>query len=305
MQMGVFFPQLEIGSDPGAIRDFAQTAEDLGYDFIETMDHVMGVNPDSRPGFSGPYTHRSAFREALVLLGFIAGCTRRLGLMTAVLILSQRQTTLVAKQAAELDLLSQGRLRLGIGVGWNRDECESMGMNFRDRGARVEEQIALLRALWTQELVTLDGRWHRVRDAGINPLPVQRPIPIWIGGMADAVLDRIGRLGDGWLPKFPSLDPTLQGRGMKRREESPEALIARVHASARAAGRDPAAIGIEGRVNLGGRTPDEWMRELAAWQALGATHMHVKTMDRGLTPTEQIDLLRRFRDCVGPPDWRP
>ena len=301
MQIGVFFPQLEIGTDPQAIRDFAQAAEGLGYDFVEAMDHIIGVDPSSRPGFRGPYTHAAMFHEPFVLMAYIAGVTRRLGLMTAVMVLPQRQTALFAKQAAALDVLSGGRLRIGIGVGWNRDEYAAVGASFADRGARCDEQIALLRLLWTQPLVKFEGRWHTIRDAGINPLPVQRPIPIWIGGMADAVLRRLGRLGDGWLPKFPTIDTRLLKGGLMNRPESPEALIERVHAIAREAGRDPATIGIEGRINLIGSTPDEWMRELDAWRAIGATHMHIHTMSGGLDANGHIALMRRFREAAGVP----
>lgn len=299
MQMGIFFPQLEIGADPVAIRDFAQAAEDLGYDFVEAMDHIIGVNPASRPGFRGPYTHAAVFHEPFVLMAYVAGLTKRLGLMTAVMVLPQRQTALFAKQAAALDVLSGGRLRIGIGVGWNRDEYAAVGASFADRGARCDEQIELLRLLWTQELVDFTGRFHTVRDAGINPLPVQRPIPIWIGGMADAVLRRIGRLGDGWLPKFPQIDARLLKAGLMNRAESPEALIARVHAIAREAGRDPRAIGIEGRINLIDHTPDDWMRELEAWRAIGATHMHIHSMSGGLDADGHIALMRRFREAAG------
>jgi len=299
MQIGVFFPQLEMGPDPVAIRDFAQAAEDLGYDFVEAMDHILGVDPSRRPGFRGPYTHTAIFHEPFVLMAYIAGFTKRLGLMTAVMVLPQRQTALFAKQAAELDVLSGGRLRIGIGVGWNRDEYEAVGASFRDRGARCDEQIEVLRLLWTQELVNFKGRFHDIRDAGINPLPVQRPIPLWIGGMADAVLDRLGRLGDGWLPKFPQLDARLLKAGLMNRAEAPEALIARVHAIARAAGRDPASIGLEGRINMVGHSPDDWRRELDAWRALGATHMHIHTMSGGLDLAGHIAMMRRFREVVG------
>ena len=212
MQLGVTFPQTEIGVDPGAIRAYAQAAEGLGYDYLVAYDHVLGadvsVRPDWKPRRHGrqphlatalppAYSHKHAFHEILVLFGYLAGVTKRLGLATGVLIVGQRQTALVAKQAAEVDVLSGGRLRLGIGAGWNDVEFEALGMDFHSRGRRNEEQIALLRALWTQEVVTFEGRWHKVTAAGINPLPVQRPIPIWVGGGAEPVLKRAGRLADG------------------------------------------------------------------------------------------------------------
>ena len=203
MQYGTVFPQTEIGADPIGVRDYAQAVEGMGYDYILVYDHVLGANAGSRPGWRGAYRHTNMFHEPFVLFGYLAGLTERIGLATGILILPQRQTALVAKQAAEADVLSGGRLRLGIGTGWNAVEYEALDENFHDRGRRSEEQIELMRALWTRELVTYEGRWHKVTDAGINPMPVQRPIPIWLGGYAERVLERIGRLGErlgdgGW-----------------------------------------------------------------------------------------------------------
>ena len=202
MQIGVVFPQTEIGADPAVIRDFAQTAEDLGYHHILAYDHVIGANLASRPGWQPPYSHLDVFHEPFVLFGFLAGITKSIELVTGIIILPQRQTVLVAKQAATLDVLCGGRLRLGVGIGWNPVEYEALGANFHDRGRRCEEQVDVMRKLWTQNPVTYEGRWHKITDAGINPLPVQRPIPIWFGGTDDRVLDRIARLGDGWFPQF-------------------------------------------------------------------------------------------------------
>ena len=196
MRIGVIFPQIEIGSDPAAIRDYAQAAEELGYHYLLAFDHVLGANSASRPGWRG-YRHTDMFHEPFVLFGYLAGVTKNIELTTGVLILPQRQTALVAKQAASLDIVSGGRLRLGIGIGWNPVEYEALGEDFHNRGLRSEEQIEVLRALWTQELVTYDGKWHGITDAGLNPLPVQQPIPIWFGGSSDLVLQRIARLGDG------------------------------------------------------------------------------------------------------------
>ena len=210
MELGVSFPQREgqMGTDLGAIREFAQAAEALGYGYLRTGDHVLGANVASRPNWRGPYGHTDLWHEPFVLFGYLAGITRTLGLVSSVVILPQRQTALVAKQAAEVDVLSDGRLQLGIGVGWNRVEYEALGEEFGDRGRRCEEQIEVLRALWTNELVTFGGRWHTITDAGLNPMPVQRPIPIWIGGgpgsaggrslpRSERVLRRIGRVADG------------------------------------------------------------------------------------------------------------
>src|SRR5216110_1916665 len=181
MQYGVVFPQIEFGNDVQAIKDYAQTAEGLGYDYLLVYDHVLGAHPTREPRLTGPYTHEHPFHEPMVLFGFLAAVTRRLQLTTGVIILPQRQTALVAKQAAEVDVLSGGRLRLGIGVGWNPVEYEALGQDFHNRGRRCEEQITVLRALWTQEVVNFKGQWHQISHAGLNPLPVQRPIPIWIG----------------------------------------------------------------------------------------------------------------------------
>ena len=197
MHIGVVFPQVEIGLDPGAIRDYAQAVEALGYTHILTFDHVLGANPDRPGGWKGPYTYRHTFHEPFVLFGFLAAATRRVELVTGILILPQRQTALVAKQAAAVDVLSGGRLRLGVGVGWNAVEFEALGERFTNRGVRIEEQIEVLRALWAQDLVTIAGQWHRVTDAGLNPLPSRRAIPIWMGGESEPVVRRAARLADG------------------------------------------------------------------------------------------------------------
>lgn len=290
MRVGVVFPQTEIGADPAVIRDFAQTAESLGYQHILAYDHVIGANPASRPGWRPPYTHLDMFHEPFVLFSFLAGITRVIEFTTGVIILPQRQTVLVAKQAAALDVLSTGRLRLGVGIGWNPVEYEALGQNFHDRGRRSEEQVELMRKLWTQELVTFEGRWHKITDAGINPLPVQRPIPIWFGGSDDRALRRLGRLGDGWFP--------LQGPDEKCRE-----MIDRVRAHAREAGRDPKAIGIEGRVMIGqdseSKAPQEaWLKQIEAWKALGATHVSLNTMKAGLAAKAHIEAIHRFHEAT-------
>jgi probable F420-dependent oxidoreductase len=286
MQLGVIFPQTEIGADPKAIRDFAQAAEDMGYAHLIVFDHVLGADTAYHQNWQGPYTKADMFHEPFVLYGYLAAITQRLELVTAVIILGQRQTALVAKQAAAVDVLSGGRLRLGVGIGWNAVEYEALGENFHDRGKRSEEQIAVLRALWTQEEVDFHGRWHQITHAGINPLPIQRPIPLWLGGRAEAVVERVGRLSDGWFPQFA---PDDAGR----------ATIERMHGYARAAGRDPAAIGIEGRISLADSKPDDWSRLAEAWGTLGATHLSVNTMRAGLkTPDAHIDAIRRFREGV-------
>src|SRR5438445_6168566 len=208
MRVGAVFPQLEIGTDPEVIAKYARTVEKLGYDRLAIFDHVLGADSNRAGGWTGAYDHRSAFHEPLVLFGYLAAITTRLKLATAILVLPQRQTALVAKQAAEVDVLSGGRLIVGSGIGWNQVEYEALGMSFSNRGKRIEEQIALLRRLWTQEVVDFKGRWHRVDRAGLNPLPVQRPIPVWMGGNADPAMERIARLADGY---FTHLQPTEAG----------------------------------------------------------------------------------------------
>ena len=212
MDIGVVFPQVEIGPDPARIRDYAQAVEGMGYAHVLAFDHVLGANPERPGGWKGPYTHRHAFHEPFVLFGFLAGVTNRLGLATGILILPQRQTALVAKQAAAVDVLSSGRLRLGVGVGWNAVEFEALGENFKNRGKRVEEQIAVMRALWAEELVTIDGQWHRIPDAGINPLPPRRSIPIWMGARA--------RWSCGAPRAWPMAGCRTSARGPSRRPSS-------------------------------------------------------------------------------------
>ncbi len=287
MQTGVVFPQTEIGANPAAIRDYVQAAEDLGYAHLLAYDHVLGADARRYPGWNGPYSHRDMFHEPFVLFGYIGAISRRLELVSGVIILGQRQTALVAKQAAEVDVLTGGRLRLGVGIGWNHVEYEALGANFHDRGRRSEEQIAVLRALWTQEVVNFKGRWHQITDAGLNPLPVQRPIPIWLGGRAEAVVQRVGRLADGWFPQFAP-------------DKAGEETLNRMRQYAREAGRDPAAIGIEGRISFAGGNPDTWRQAAEAWQKLGATHLSVNTMRAGLrSPAENSKAIRQFKEALG------
>ncbi|HYB41176.1 MAG TPA: LLM class F420-dependent oxidoreductase [Candidatus Methylomirabilis sp.] len=287
MNIGVVFPQVEIGSDPAAIRDYAQAVEAMGFTHILVFDHVLGANPERLGGWKGPYTYRHSFHEPFVLFGFLAAATRRVELVTGILILPQRQTALVAKQAAAVDVLSAGRLRLGVGVGWNPVEFDALGARFTDRGKRIEEQIELMRALWTKDLVTFQGQWHSVPDAGINPLPVQRPIPVWMGGESEVVVHRAARLADGWMPHF-------------RPGAEAQAIVDRLHGRIRDAGRDPAAFGIEGRMTLAQVPAEQRAKELAAWRAMrGVTHLCIHTAGLGLaTPAEHVKALERFKKDV-------
>lgn len=288
MKIGVVFPQVEIGNDPVAIRDYAQAVEAMGYTHILTFDHVLGANRASHPTLKGPYTHEHPFHEPFVLYGFLAAATRRVELVTGIVILPQRQTALVAKQAATVDVLSGGRLRLGVAVGWNFVEYEALGEDFTTRGQRIEEQIETMRALWTKELVTVKGRFHRVTDAGINPLPVQRPIPVWMGGESERVVRRATRVADGWMPHF-------------RPGSEAQAVVDRLHGWVKEAGRDPGRFGIEGRFSLAQVPRDQWGKELAAWRAMrGVTHTSVYTVGLGLkTPADHVETLRRFRVEAG------
>ena len=286
MRIGVTFPQSEIGADPAAIRDYVQAAEDLGYTHILAYDHVVGADLTNRPDWRGPYNVHTMFHEPFVLFGYMAALTTSLELVTNIIILPQRQTVLTAKQAAEVDVLNGGRFRLGIGIGWNEVEYQALGQEFGNRGRRSEEQIGVLRALFTQESVTVHGRWHTIDAAGINPLPVQRPIPIWLGGGSEVTLRRIARLGDGWFPQV--------------RPEAAKEAVERLRGYVREAGRDPNEVGIEARLSIGRKTPDEWVGEVELWREAGATHMGVNTMNAGLDgPQEHVDAIRRVKEALG------
>jgi probable F420-dependent oxidoreductase len=282
MRIGVVFPQTEIGTDPYFIKDYGQTAEELGFSHILAYDHVIGANPASRPNWKPPYSHLDSFHEPLVLFGYLAGATKKIEFVTGIIILPQRQTVLVAKQAVALDVLSGGRLRFGVGIGWNPVEYEALGADFSNRGRRSEEQIDVMRQLWTQQLVNFEGRWHKITDAGINPLPIQRPIPIWFGGSDERALRRIAKLGDGWFP--------LVGPDEKCRQ-----MIEKIRSLAKDAGRNPDAIGVEGRVSFGTGLPEAWSKDLQAWQSLGATHVSFNTMKAGLnSASAHIEAMRHF-----------
>lgn len=298
MRVGVVFPQAEVTADPGAVREYVQAVEDLGYDHVFIADHVLGGDSQFHRWIDDVapiYTHRSLVHEPFTLMAYMAGITRSLQLVTGILILPQRQTALVAKQAAEVDVLSEGRLRLGVGVGWNPVEYEALGEDFHTRGIRCEEQIEVLRALWTQEVVSFQGRWHQITHAGLNPMPLQRPIPIWIGtgsnqsyAPPERVLRRIARLADGWFA-YPRLTPDEAGRE----------AIARLHAYAREAGRDPSSIGMECRIGVAGKGQEEWAKEATAWEEMGATHLSVETRRGGLKfPQEHVEAIRRFKEAV-------
>jgi probable F420-dependent oxidoreductase len=272
-QIGVVFPQTELGGDVGAVRAYAQGVEQLGFAHLLAYDHVVGADPEIHKDWGGPYDIHTTFHEPFVLFGFIAGITS-LELVTGIIILPQRQTALVAKQAAEVDLLTDGRFRLGIGIGWNAVEYEALGKDFSNRGVRSEEQVTLLRRLWTEQTVTHDGPTERVTGAGLAPLPVQRPIPVWFGVASQRAYRRAGRLGDGWFPMVPP--------GPKLDEAK-----AVVDAAAVAAGRDPAAIGMEGRASWGPGGLDTVLGEVQRWSDAGATHLSINTMGAGFASVDE------------------
>jgi probable F420-dependent oxidoreductase len=286
MQVGVTFPQTEIGADPKAIRDYAQAAEGLGYEHLLAYDHVLGADPSNRERWRR-YTHKTMFHEPLTLFCYLAAITQSLEFVSGVIVLPQRQSALVAKQAAEVDVLSGGRLRLGVGIGWNAVEYEALGEDFSTRGARIEEQIELMRLLWTREVVSFGGEYHRIDEAGINPLPVQRPIPVWMGARAEVGLRRTARMADGWFPLGP-LDERMRE------------AVKRLHGYVEEAGRDPASVGIEARLDVGRVPQEEWIAQTEAWRSLGATHISVNTMNAGLnSPQEHVETIGRYKEALG------
>lgn len=282
MKIGVVFPQIEFPPDPIAVCDYAQAVEGMGYTHMHAYDHILGANPARPGGWTGAYTYINPFFEPFVLFSYLTGLTNRLEFVTGILILPQRQTALVAKQAATLDVLSRGRLRMGVGNGWNEVEYVALGQDFHTRGRRMEEQVELLRKLWTQPLVIFEGRWDTIPDAGINPLPVQRPIPIWFGGRDERVLRRAARLGDGWMPNQYTLEQVRPYLDTLRKY---------LHE----AGRDPSTFGIEPRLNMSQVTQEGWTSLVKSWEAVGATHLMVNTMGCGFdTPAKHLEALAQF-----------
>lgn len=282
MQLGVVFPQTEIGEDPAGLAAYAKAAKELGYQHLLAYDHVVGADTSVRPNWAGPYTSESSFHEPFVLFGYLAGVVPGMELVTGVIILPQRQTVLAAKQAAEVDVLTGGRLRLGIGIGWNDVEYEALGMDFKRRGRRFDEQIDLLRRLWTQPVLSTEGEFDRITSAGINPLPIQRPIPLWIGASAEPALKRAATLADGFFPQRP-----LEG-GWK-------VTLEIMRAWREESGKSWDGFGIEARVDGRAGTPEDWRRSAEEWKELGATHISVTTTRCGLYgPDAHIDRIREM-----------
>ena len=285
MQIGVVFPQTEIGAAVADVRRYGTTVEELGFAHLLAYDHVLGADPDAHAPWRGPYNVHTTFHEPFVMFGYLAACTQ-LELVTGVIILPQRQTALVAKQAAEVDLLTEGRFRLGVGIGWNAVEYEALGQPFGERGRRMSEQIPLLRRLLTEPVVTHDGEFDHITGAGLAPLPHQRPIPIWIGGQSAPAYRRIGRLADGWFPQVipgPALDEA-------------RAIVAD---AATEAGRDPAVLGMEGRVSWTSDGVDKIVDHLGRWRDAGATHVAVNTMNAGLGPVDaHLEVLAQVASAL-------
>jgi probable F420-dependent oxidoreductase len=294
MKLGVALPliDVDVGGDPAAIREFAQVAEAIGYQDLSAPDHVLGVNVASRPDWGDRNTSADLFHDPFVLFGFLAGCTEKVEFSTQVLILAQRQAVLVAKQAASLDVLCGGRFRLGVGVGWNPVEFVGLNEEFHNRGRRSEEQVEVMQALWAEPHVTFNGKFHTIQDAGINPLPVKRSIPIWYGGHAEATLHRVVKYGDGWMPL----------------NYAPEAAasIARLRSLAEAAGRDPSTIGIDTRVTVGIGEEAEWRDTVRFWRSCGVSHLTLGTYSgrghlrriAGRTLADHLEAIRRYWNAV-------
>ncbi len=286
MRIGVVYPQTEYPTEPKEIVRYAQKAEALGFTHILAYDHILGANPERPGGWRGPYTHKDPFMEPLVTYAYLAGFTEKIEFTTGVLVLPQRQTALVAKQAAILDVLSKGRLRLGVGIGWNAVEYEALGEKFSNRGKRVEEQIEIMQKLWTEELITFEGKWHKFSDVGLNPMPWQRPIPIWFGGHHENVLKRVAKYGQGWMPNYRNAEEVMP-------------LLKQLGNFLEEAGRAPSEIGLEVRLQYGDGKAAQWKQTLDEWKALGATHASINTMGVGLKGAEaHLDAIERFAEAM-------
>lgn len=284
MKIGVTYPQTELQGDPQAVRRIGLAAEELGYDHLLVYDHVLGATHDREPKLWGPYTDKHPFHDPFVMFAHLAAITRRIEFVTGILILPQRQTALVARQAADLDLLSHERLRLGVGLGWNYVEYDALGQNFRSRGNRLGEQISLLRRLWSEPLVEFKGTFDRIDRAALNPRP-RRTIPIWLGGFADAALRRAAALGDGFIFAHGAGDAFE--------------LVPRLRQFLREAGRSESGFGLHCNMHLA-RSPQHVVETATRWRDIGGTHASVVTMGQNFTTIEQhIDHMKMVADAVG------
>jgi probable F420-dependent oxidoreductase len=282
MELGAVIPHNEIGNDPGAIRAYAQGAEQLGVTHLLIYDHVVGVDRNRPGGFEGPYDSDTAFHEPFVLYGFLAACTTTVDLVTAVLILPQRQTVLVAKQAAELAILSNDRFKLGVGVGWNTVEYDALGEEFGNRGRRQAEQVELMRRLWTEDVFSYSGEYHAFEHAGILPRP-SRSIPVLFGGSAPALIDRCARLGDGWMP-------------LGSPNEKAEARLRELRRIRAASGLPWDGFDVMSQAQYAGGTPERWRAHAERWRDLGATHLAIATHNAG--PTDVDGHLARIAEYL-------
>jgi len=290
MEIGVAFPQVEIGTDPHKIRDFAQAVEEMGFQHISCIDHVLGARaPDPNVPWSAAYTRDRQFHEPLVLFGYLAAVTQKVRMATAILILPQRQTALVAKQAAEVDVLSQGRLTLGVGIGWNEVEYVALNENFRNRARRYEEQFEVLRKLWTEDLVTFEGKYHTINDAGINPLPVQQPIPLWIGAFEDVAVERACRIANGWFTK-PWMLPDEDGKR----------VLDQVSGWLDKYGRDKSKFAINAVTMAKRGSVNQWVADTEAWRETGISHCTFRTIDAPFeTLNDHINACRTYAEAIG------
>ena len=294
MKLGASLPIGDIGTDPAVLRDYAQAAEGLGFDYLVAPDHVLGGNPAVDHGGRRVGTTATAYHDPFVLFGFLAGVTKKIGFAAGVLILAQRQAALVAKQAACLDELSDGRFRLGVGVGWNEIEFQGLGEDFKTRGKRSEEQVRYMQALWKEPHVTFKGEFHRLDDGGINPRPKSGRVPVWFGGHAEATFRRAAQYGDGFMPlAYPAGDEALKA-------------FDKLRTMVKAAGRDPKAVGLEVWVSPGIGSEDDWRKEISFWKKAGVTHVNVHTSYvsahhkriEGKSYDDHLTAITRYRAAV-------
>jgi probable F420-dependent oxidoreductase len=283
MKIGVIYPQIELKGDPAAVRRIGLAVEELGYDHLLTYDHVLGATHDREPKLTGPYTDKDPFHDPIVMFAYLAGITKRIEFVTGILILPQRQTVLVARQAADLDLLSGERFRLGVGLGWNYVEYDALGQDFHARGKRVAEQIALLRRLWTDPLVNFAGTFDRVDRAALNPRP-RRSIPIWLSGFADIALRRAAVLGDGFIFADGAADAFEQ--------------VAKLRQYLQEAGRPAEKFGLHCNM-MRAKSSKDAVETALRWRDIGGTHVSVGTMGQGLATIEQhIDYIKTVADAL-------
>jgi probable F420-dependent oxidoreductase len=294
MQLGASLPVADIGTGPDVVRDYAQAAEELGFDYLVCPDHVLGANPAAIPAGQRVGSNATAYHDPFVLFGYLSGVTKKVGFCVGVLILAQRQAALVAKQAACLDELSGGRFRLGIGVGWNQIEFQGLGMDFHTRGRRSEEQVRFMQALWAQPRVKFSGEFHQLDDGGINPRPKSGRVPVWFGGHAEATFRRAAKYGDGFMPlAYPPGDKAL-------------AAFDKLRAMIREAGRDPASVGLEVWVSPGVGTEEDWRGEIGFWKKAGVTHVNAHTTYvsahhnriAGKSFDDHLNAITRYRKAV-------